>query len=45
LFYKQWPASHGWFFLEEKLLIIFFLTNPFAFVFIWVNLSFITINK
>jgi hypothetical protein len=24
LFYKQWPASHGWFFLEEKLLIIFF---------------------
>lgn len=24
LFHRQWPASHGWFFLEEKLLIIFF---------------------
>jgi hypothetical protein len=24
---------------------LFFLTNPFAFVFIWGNRSFITINK
>jgi hypothetical protein len=28
LFYKQWPASHGWFFLEEKLLIFFFFNQP-----------------